>query len=116
MFPAVLLGTALALILMAVAAAPAGAAGGITGTWHCCGAGGASEQNFVIVDSGGSLSGHGVEPDGSSFAVISGHVSAGSVTIVTTYEASFDAGYVATFTGTVSGETMSGSWQSNAGS
>jgi hypothetical protein len=47
--------------------------------------------------------------------VISGDVSGTSLTIVTTYEASFDAGYVATFTGTVSGETMSGSWQSNAG-
>jgi hypothetical protein len=99
--------------------APSGAlaSANISGTWNCCGEGGAAAQDFQITDSGGSLSGHGLEPGGSSFAVITGSVSGSSVTIVTTYEASFDAGYVATFTGTVaaSGTSMSGSWQSNAG-
>ncbi len=88
----------------------------ISGTWNCCGAGGAAAQNFQISDSGGSLSGRGLIPGGSSFAVITGSVSGSSVTIVTTYEASFDAGYVATFVGTISGgATMSGTWSSNAG-
>jgi len=107
---------AAALVALAlIAPAGAGAAGGISGTWDCCGAGGAGAQDFNITDSGGALSGNAVEPDGSSFALISGHVSGTAVTIVTTYEASFDPGYVATFTGTVSGETMSGSWTSNVG-
>lgn len=107
--------TALLTILAVSSAAPASAAGGITGTWDCCGAGGAAEQDFVITDSGGSLSGKGVLPGGTTFAVISGSLTGTSVTIVTTYEASFAAGYVATFVGTVSGETMSGSWTSNEG-
>jgi hypothetical protein len=93
------------------------AAVSISGTWSCCGAGGASAQTFVIRDSGGSLSGNGVLPSGASFAVITGSVSGSSVNIVTTYEASFAAGYVATFVGTVSasGTSMSGTWTSNAG-
>ncbi len=106
---------AASLATLAIAVAPAGAAGGISGTWDCCGAGGAAAQDFVITDSGGALSGKAVLPEGRSFAVISGSHSGSSVSIVTTYEASFAAGYVATFTGTVSGETMSGSWTSNAG-
>ena len=105
---------ALAALIIGMSAAPAGAAGGISGTWDCCGGGGAGAQDFIITDNGGSLSGEGVEPGGSPFAVISGHVSGTSVTIVTTYDPSFDAGYVATFIGTVSGETMSGTWTSNA--
>lgn len=105
---------ALAALIIGMSAAPAGAAGGISGTWDCCGGGGAGAQDFIITDNGGSLSGEGVEPGGSPFAVISGHVSGTSVTIVTTYDPSFDEGYVATFIGTVSGETMSGTWTSNA--
>lgn len=106
---------ALAALVIGMSAAPAGAAGGISGTWDCCGGGGAAEQDFVITDNGGSLSGEGIEPGGTPFAVISGHVSGSSVTIVTTYDASFDGGYVATFVGTVSGESMSGTWSSNVG-
>jgi hypothetical protein len=106
---------ALLVVILAGSVPPARAAGGITGTWECCGEGGAAAQNFVITDNGGSLSGQGLQPGGASFAVISGTQSGSSVTIVTTYEASFAPGYVATFVGTVSGETMSGSWTSNAG-
>ncbi len=86
----------------------------ITGTWNCCGAGGAATQDFVITDSGGSLSGTGVAPSGGVFADITGSVSGDDVTIVTTYN-EFAAGYVATFTGTISedGTTMSGDWSSN---
>jgi hypothetical protein len=105
--------------VLCVALAPTGAfaATNISGTWDCCGAGGAAEQDFVITDSSGSLSGKGLLPGGTSFAVISGSVSASSVTIVTTYEASFDAGYVATFVGTLEagGQGMSGTWSSNEG-
>jgi hypothetical protein len=115
---------ALALILAGVTAlcaglAPAGAlaATNISGTWDCCGGGGAAEQDFVITDNSGALSGKGLLPGGRSFAVITGSVSGNSVRIVTTYEASFAPGYVATFTGTVGsdGQSMSGSWSSSAG-
>jgi hypothetical protein len=110
---------ALALAVLCVAHTPTGAlaATNISGTWDCCGAGGAAEQDFAITDSSGSLSGKGLLPEGTSFAVITGTVSGSSVTIVTTYEASFAAGYVATFVGTLeaSGQTMSGTWTSNAG-
>jgi hypothetical protein len=111
------LASALAALCVALAPTGALAATNITGTWDCCGAGGAAEQDFVITDSSGSLSGKGLQPDGASFAVITGSVSGSSVTIVTTYEASFASGYVATFVGTVaaSGQTMSGTWLSNAG-
>ena len=49
--------------------------------------------------------------------MITGSQSGSSVSIVTTYEADFDGGYVATFVGTVSAEdqSMSGTWSSNAG-
>lgn len=49
--------------------------------------------------------------------MISGSISGSSVRIVTTYEASFDAGYVATFVGTLeaSGQGISGTWTSNEG-
>jgi hypothetical protein len=112
-----LVAIALVALALGLAPTPALAATNITGTWDCCGAGGAAEQDFVITDSSGSLSGKGLQPDGASFAVITGSVSGSSVTIVTTYEASFAAGYVATFVGTVeaSGQAMSGSWTSNAG-
>jgi hypothetical protein len=87
---------------------------GITGTWSCCGSGGAGTQTWTISESAsGSLSGS-ASSSGGTFASISGSVSGDSVRIVTTYN-SFDPGYVATFTGTVSadGTTMSGDWESN---
>lgn len=110
--------TLVALASLCVALAPTGAlaATNITGTWDCCGGGGAAEQDFVITDNSGSLSGKGLLPSGASFAVITGSISGNSVNIVTTYEASFAAGYVATFVGTVvGGQTMSGTWSSSAG-
>jgi hypothetical protein len=94
---------------------PAGAlaAPNITGTWNCCGAGGAAVQTFYIKDASGSLSGHATA-NGATFASISGKVSGSQVKIVTTYTGS---SYVATFSGTVSsaGTSMSGGWNSNAG-
>ena len=87
----------------------------ITGTWTCCGGGGAAPQNFVITSGSGSLAGTGVLPSGGVYASITGSESGGAVTIVTTYN-SFAPGYVATFTGTVSadGNSMSGAWVSNS--
>jgi hypothetical protein len=109
----------LALAVLCATFVPTGAlaATNISGTWDCCGGGGAAEQDFVITDSSGSLSGKGLLPGGTSFAVISGSVSGNSVKIVTTYEASFDSGYVATFVGTLEsgGQGMSGNWSSNQG-
>ena len=86
----------------------------ITGTWDCCGAGGAGAQDWDITDSNGSLSGTGDVPGGGVFATITGHVSAGAVTIVTTYN-SFAPGYIADFDGTISddGLTITGTWSSN---
>jgi hypothetical protein len=106
------------LIVVVVATFTGGAAGAVkgvdlAGTWSCCGAGGAGEQDFVITAGTGSLSGAGLTPGGAEYAKITGSVSGSSVRIVTTYTTT--AGYVATFTGTVSadGNTMSGSWVSN---
>jgi len=85
----------------------------VTGTWNCCGSGGAATQSWMITQSdSGSLSGSASD-QGGTFATISGSVSGSSVTVVTTYTGS---SYVATFTGTVSGDggTMSGNWSSNA--
>ncbi len=101
------------LVLFGVGAASARAAD-ITGTWDCCGDGGAAEQSFTITDSGGSLSGS-AETGGDVFAAITGSVSGDDVEIVTTYN-DFAPGYVATFDGTISadGLEMSGDWTSNA--
>ena len=88
--------------------------GAISGTWGCCGSGGAGTQVWGIIESAsGSVSGTGYTPEGAIFATITGSVSGSNVTIVTTY--TIDVGYVATFTGTVSadGTTMSGNWSSN---
>jgi hypothetical protein len=85
----------------------------ITGTWGCCGSGGAATQSWTVTQSGaGSLSGSASD-GGGPFATISGSVSGSSVTLVTTYTR---LSYVATFTGTVStdGRTMSGDWSSSA--
>ena len=92
---------------------PAVAAGArdLTGTWVCCGSGGAAAQNFILAS---TVGGRAELPGGQVFASITGSLSGDAVTIVTTYN-SFAPGYVAIFTGTVSadGTTMSGTWTSN---
>jgi hypothetical protein len=88
----------------------------ISGTWDCCGAGGAGAQDFVITKGTGSLVGTGIDPsDGAQYAKITGELSGDKVKIVTSYTGG--SSYVATFVGTVaaSGRTMSGTWKSNAG-
>jgi hypothetical protein len=86
----------------------------ITGTWRCCGAGGAGAQEFVITTGTGSLAGKGITPSGSGFAKITGNLTGNNVTIVTTYTG---GSYVATFKGTVSadGKTMTGTWSAEKG-
>jgi hypothetical protein len=103
----------LCCLLAAAALANAAAAGATTapsaaGTWSCCGAGGAGEQTWTITESSGTLSG-----SGPGIGPIHGSISGTSVTIVTGPYTS-DPGYEATFVGTISGETMSGTWKSNA--
>jgi hypothetical protein len=63
-----------AILCVGLNTAGALAATNISGTWDCCGGGGAAEQDFVITDSSGTLSGKGLLPGGTSFAVISGSV------------------------------------------
>jgi hypothetical protein len=88
----------------------------ITGTWNCCGTGGAAASILQITDSGGTISGDGTSPAGEVYTGLSGTVTGRSFRIVETYN-SFSPGYVATFVGSVSADakTMSGSWSSNAG-
>ncbi len=108
------------LVLTVLALAGAGAArptaADLTGTWHCCGGGGAAAQDFVITSGKGALAGQAVLPGGQVFAAITGSVSGTHVTIVTTYNA-FAPGYVAPFVGTLSGDgnTITGTWTSNRG-
>jgi hypothetical protein len=107
---AVLIALSGALIMMAGVDAHGAGAADLTGHWQCCGAGGASEQDWLISGSGGS----GEIPGGGVFASIKATLKGDHVTIVTTYN-QFAPGYVATFTGTLAagGSTMSGSWVSN---
>jgi hypothetical protein len=84
----------------------------LSGTWSCCGAGGASPQLWVINGSSGYLE----ELNGTKFGTLTLTQSGNSVVLSQIYYASFAAGYTAQFTGTVSpdGRTMTGSWTSNA--
>lgn len=109
-----LLLTCIACAAACVAFLPASAAAQsvptVTGTWSCCGSGGASAQTWTITESGTSLSG--------TFAAgpISGSVNGTSVEIVTG-PYSYLPSYTATFLGTISadGETMSGTWSDTYG-
>ncbi len=78
----------------------------LTGTWDCCGQGGAGQQIFVI----DGATGRGIEPSGNSFATITNSLVGDRATITTTY---LDSTYVATFVGIVSGALITGTWTSN---
>jgi len=79
----------------------------LSGTWQCCGAGGANPQTFVINGAVGTA----MTPNGATFANITDSLVGTHVTIVTTY---INSSYVATLTGTLSGNTITGTWSSNA--
>jgi len=83
---------------------------GLNGTWECCGAGGASQQDFVMNGNSGTAD----FPGGGEFATISDSDNNGQVSITTNYTGS---SYTATFVGTLSADddSMSGTWTSNAG-
>jgi hypothetical protein len=101
-----------AAVLATLGLASVAAASTATGTWSCCGSGGASPQTWTITESGGALSGSASFESGQAFSPITGKVSGASVEIVT--GPYFGSSYSATFLGTISGETMSGTWTSNA--
>jgi len=102
-----------ALALMA-GVSPARAAGSpdITGTWRCCGAGGAAHQRFVITDTSGTLTGHG--GGGYYTYPIRGKIAGSDARIVTGPYRQLPS-YTATFKGVVSadGTTIKGTWTSN---
>jgi hypothetical protein len=108
--------TVAVLILCGLAsgALAAGRALVLTGTWSCCGAGGAAAQVWVLSEVGGRITGKGEIPSGGVFASITGTVHGRKVTMVDTYN-SFAPGYIAHFSGTVasSWRRASGVWSSN---
>ena len=97
-------------VLGAAAGAAQSTHQGLTGTWDCCGAGGAATQVFVMNGNSGTA----YDSGGGAFATISDSDNNGQVKIVTTYT---DSSYVATFVGTLSAndDSMGGTWTSNAG-
>lgn len=108
---------ALTFVLLALLApaAPASTPHDLTGTWSCCGSGGAGAQTWTITamdKASGRFSGTGA--GGSIRMTITGTVTGDSVSLLTAYDGS---SYDATFTGTLSADsrTLTGSWTSNAG-
>jgi len=106
-------------MLMAIVAmacvSPARAAGSpdISGTWRCCGAGGAAHQKWVITDSSDRLSGHG--GGGAITYPIRGRIADSNARLVTGPYKQLPS-YTATFLGTVSASNteIKGTWSSNA--
>lgn len=114
-FGVIIVGTmALAALLSLGWYAASAATTDLTGTWNCCGNGGAAAQNFIITSGGGSLAGRAELPGGRVFAAITGSSDGSNVNIVTTYN-EFAPGYVAPFVGklSVDGNMLSGTWSSN---
>jgi len=79
----------------------------LTGTWQCCGAGGAADQTFVINGATGSAE----TAAGAVFATISATLVGSQATIVTTYT---NSSYVATFKGTLDRSVITGTWTSTS--
>lgn len=101
-------------LLAMLGSASAASAPTVAGTWSCCGSGGAAAQVWTITEeSGGVLSGSASDESG-VFSPIYGKISGTSVEIVTGPYTG-DTGYTATFIGTISGETMSGTWSDTYG-
>jgi hypothetical protein len=103
-----------ALLLAGTGQAAASTTHDLTGTWSCCGAGGAATQSWTITamdKASGNFSGTG--QGGSIKMNITGNASGDAVTLTTTY---VGLSYVATFKGTLSGDSkqMAGSWESGS--
>lgn len=105
---------ACALLLACAGQAAASTGHDMTGTWSCCGPGGASAQTWTITTmdkASGNFSGTG--QGGSIQMNITGNVSGDAVTLTTAY---VGMSYSATFKGTLTGDSkkMSGSWESSS--
>lgn len=103
------------LLLAGTSQALASTSHDLTGTWSCCGSGGAATQTWTITamdKASGNFSGTG--QGGSIKMNITGNVSGDAVTLTTAYVGS---SYAATFKGTLSGDSkqISGSWESTVG-
>lgn len=103
-----------ALLLAGASQAAASTTHDLTGTWSCCGPGGASAQTWTITamdKASGNFSGTGL--GGSIKMNITGNASGDAVTLTTAYVGS---SYAATFKGTLSGDSkqMAGSWESTS--
>jgi len=106
----------LALALLAVLAAVAFAAprASVSGTWSCCGAGGAAPKLWILHQSGGRITGVGELPSGRVFAAVTGTVRGRKFTMTFVYN-SFAPGYIAHVSGTAAlgRKRLTGSWSSN---
>lgn len=103
-----------ALLLAGASQATASTTHDLSGTWSCCGPGGASAQTWTITamdKASGNFSGTG--SGGSIKMNITGNASGDAVTLTTAY---VGLSYSATFKGTLSGDSkqMSGSWESTS--
>src|SRR5580692_1172857 len=106
----------LAVLALTAFVSPVRAAGppNITGTWKCCSGGGAGHQRLTIVDTSGTLTGHGGF-NGVMYP-ISGSISGRHARIVTG-PCKQVPDYTATFKGVVSADdtTIKGTWTDTFG-
>jgi hypothetical protein len=105
---------AFACALLGAAPASASTPHDLTGTWSCCGSGGAAAQAWTITTmdkASGAFSGTGL--GGSIKMTITGNATGDTLTLTTAYDGS---SYSATFKGTLTADSksMSGSWESNS--
>jgi hypothetical protein len=100
----------LTLAASAVGATAAQAAN-LTGTWTTSGTNGYVDQDVVLTEHAGAISGVETTPDGTDFATVSGSESGGSFSLTAPYT---DVDYTAFFHGTLSadGLAMTGTWTS----
>ena len=84
-------------------------AGGVdlTGTWTCCGTGGAPAQTWLLTQTGDDLSGQARRPGGSLLGSITGTIRGADVVI---YVVDISTGSAVGYSGTASGSAMSGTW------
>lgn len=107
-------GLALALLAVLAAVAIAAPRANVTGTWKCCGAGGAAPQVWILHQKGARITGIGELPSGRVFASITGTVQGNKFTMTQIYN-SFAPGYIGRVSGTVARgrKRLTGVWSSN---